>query len=1105
MPVQDIVIRYQVDTSDLQRSEAILRNNARAAGLSEDEVSNYNKEIKRTGTQYRALIAQANKLDKALEEATDPDEVKKYNRELEKTQQELRDIEKQAAKSGKSLDFSKIGRNAGTSAGGIGKLSGGLSGLASTAARFAGPVAAVGAIVLGIGKPAVESANRYEQLQVAFETFLGSAEEAQKVLADLNQFSLQTPFTPDQVQEAGKALLAFGEDQETLIPTLQKIGDIASGTGKDYNELAIIYGKARVAGTLYAEDINQLVEAGVPIIGEFAEILGTTPDQVKRLASEGQISFGDLQTAFTNLTSEGGKFFGLIDAQSQTLSGRISTLQGRFAELSKGLGQGLAPVVGSVVDFLNGLLSRIDELDEVTEEFSAAFDPLIEAFESLLDVLGAAGNDIDFVGGVLKVLEVDIKVFGTVIEFGIIKPLTFAINLLRGFVTVGQAVGATFRFIRDNISQLGTAIRNLSFSGITDFFNGIRQAFGQSLNESELEASFTRTLRNLEETIDGIDKSNLQEKGKEVLTAINRGLEEGLITEARARELSQRLADRVREINKPLETIETEAPIEITPTVSDSELRKLEREKERIQKEAEKLQADVIKLQFQIELAAAGGSGTFAGLDLQEAEQIRQLESQAAFIELKRQNEELAEQGILNIRNEFGERRKTLAEKLAKEELATQKDSLANTLDEINRELLANEVQAQSIQILNLSELQEKFNQGLISAQEFQDSITEIEQNAAGAREQSALSALIRANEARRALITQTENEISQIEGRGAAERTEIENARLEALRAQRQTLADETLRTDQQINDARIAQNQAANEEILKNEQATVEARRELATSLLSQAQDITGEIASFVENQKQRELAAAENNEAEQERIRQRAARREKALAIAQALIGASLSIIRVLSNRTTLPEPFGSIQKIASAVAIGAAALRAVNQIRSVGFAEGAREVKPANRRKVRGKRKGTKRTDDIPAIIHGRHGERELVRIDEGERITPAAINKKFFADLNAIEDGAFKPGSIAEAAKMKPATFEKVIKTGGVILKPIAVPSAPMIKIDSTQRQVNEIDYRKMGKFVADAIENKKWEKGSTFWRELNNLENRLPKMIALEVAKVMKK
>jgi tape measure domain-containing protein len=240
---------------------------------------------------------------------------------------------------------------------GLGKLSGKVDGFekrsvssfdkVKTAIIGLGLAAGAGFLIKKIATLGIEM----EQTKVSFTTFLGSAEKADKAIADLNQFSNVTPFDNAQVIKAGKGLLAFGVAQDALIPSLKKIGDISAGTGKDFNELATIYGKAKVAGTLYAEDINQLVEAGVPIMGEFAKALGTTEDQVKKMASKGLLKFSDLETAFDNLTGSGGMFFDLMQKQSETVGGRLSTLIGKLQGIGIAIGTALLPAIGVFVDF----------------------------------------------------------------------------------------------------------------------------------------------------------------------------------------------------------------------------------------------------------------------------------------------------------------------------------------------------------------------------------------------------------------------------------------------------------------------------------------------------------------------------------------------------------------------------------------------------------------------------------------------------------------------------------------------------------------------------------------------------------------------------------
>ncbi len=247
-------------------------------------------------------------------------------------------------------------------------LDGQLKKLQGTAVKAFGAFAVFSA-VKGIANLGIEM----EQTRVAFSTFLGDADKANATIKELNEFSNVTPFTNDQVIKAGKSLLAFGTPVENLKKQLKSIGDISAGTGKDFNELTTIYGKAQIAGTLYAEDINQLVEAGIPIIGEFAKQLGVPEGEIKKLASQGKIGFGELQTAFQNLTGDGGMFFDLMEKQSKTVGGQISTLKGKLGDVGVTLGEALLPVLQDMIVHISALTEWISK----NKDAIAAWVPFI--------------------------------------------------------------------------------------------------------------------------------------------------------------------------------------------------------------------------------------------------------------------------------------------------------------------------------------------------------------------------------------------------------------------------------------------------------------------------------------------------------------------------------------------------------------------------------------------------------------------------------------------------------------------------------------------------------------------------------------------------------
>ncbi|RUT11068.1 hypothetical protein DSM107010_37020 [Chroococcidiopsis cubana SAG 39.79] len=192
--------------------------------------------------------------------------------------------------------------------------------LVSAAASATQAIGQVGASILKVGADA-------EKSKVSFTTFLGSASKASAVLKDITKFAAETPFELPEVEKAAKQLLAFGFTAEQLKPTLTAVGNIAAGTGTDFSELAEIIGKAKTQGRLYAEDINQLTGRGIPIISELAKQYGVAESEVKKLVEQGKVGFPQLEKALVSMSSEGGRFEGLMTKLAQTTGGKFTNRQ----------------------------------------------------------------------------------------------------------------------------------------------------------------------------------------------------------------------------------------------------------------------------------------------------------------------------------------------------------------------------------------------------------------------------------------------------------------------------------------------------------------------------------------------------------------------------------------------------------------------------------------------------------------------------------------------------------------------------------------------------------------------------------------------------------
>lgn len=249
-------------------------------------------------------------------------------------------------------------------------------------AGIGGALAGGVATVAG-GVKAINAAADFEQTKVAFTTLIGDAAKAEETLTRLRKLGAETPFEFPELADAGRKLIAFGEGADTVPETLRRIGDISTGIQAPVNEIAELYGKARVQGRLFAEDINHLTGRGIPIIQELAKQFGVSDSQVKELVESGQVGFPAIEQAFVSLTSEGGKFQGMMAAQSKTTTGLFSTLKDAINETFLVLGKPINDAIRPLIAEAIGLVQKLAPMAKrASEAAKGAIQFVIATFKS---------------------------------------------------------------------------------------------------------------------------------------------------------------------------------------------------------------------------------------------------------------------------------------------------------------------------------------------------------------------------------------------------------------------------------------------------------------------------------------------------------------------------------------------------------------------------------------------------------------------------------------------------------------------------------------------------------------------------------------------------
>ena len=230
---------------------------------------------------------------------------------------------------------------------GIDKAKSSLSGLK----KWIGGLA-LGAGLVSLAKTGIEAAMTMEGLTAQFTVMTGSAEKAKGVISEIADFAAKTPFDKLGLSNAAKTLMAFGMEADKVVPTLKMLGDVAGSDQNKLNSLALVFGQIQSAGRLTGGDLLQLINQGFNPLNTLAKISGKSMSELKDAMSEGRISADMVTLAFQAATSEGGLFFGNLEAQSQTLQGRISTLKDNFVTALQNMAEAFLPLMKAGVDVL---------------------------------------------------------------------------------------------------------------------------------------------------------------------------------------------------------------------------------------------------------------------------------------------------------------------------------------------------------------------------------------------------------------------------------------------------------------------------------------------------------------------------------------------------------------------------------------------------------------------------------------------------------------------------------------------------------------------------------------------------------------------------------
>lgn len=342
----------------------------------------------------------------------------------------------------------------------------------------------------------LKQAGQFEQWQIAFNTMLGSSERASRLLEEIKQFTLVTPFQLPQVVEGAKRLLAFNIEAEKIIPTLKILGDVSAGLGVPIGRMILNFGQVRAQAKLTGRELRDFAILGVPLIDELAKMLGVATSEVQGMVSAGQIGFDIVEKAFQRMAGTGGKFANLMERQMDSLFGIISNIKDMFVTMAIAIGTTLLPRAKEVTkQFLTFLMVnkeliqlKIGKLIKQLVGFSRdALKVMIRTARVLIQI-------VNTLGGLEKVLKGLGLTIAAIFAFNILSLLGNMLLVISSLISSVRIFGNAALLAQAKATLLPVALGAalvgliLLIEDIIAFFKG-RDSITNILSESFKEMS----------------------------------------------------------------------------------------------------------------------------------------------------------------------------------------------------------------------------------------------------------------------------------------------------------------------------------------------------------------------------------------------------------------------------------------------------------------------------------------------------------------------------------------------------------------------------------------------------------------------------------------
>ena len=329
-----------------------------------DSMTNRNQVL---GMSFNELQNKIQQVEARIKSSTIPSQIAEARRELAALQKQS------AGHAGNVQGGASSSSGIGVGGVAIGSMLGGV-------AMQAGSLI-IGAVGSGVSAAITKSMEK-EQAITGLTTFLGK-QGATDAYNNIRKDADVTPFDTASLLEVNRALISAGSNAKDARFDAMNLANAVSavGGGNDVlSRMAANMQQIKTVGKATAMDIKQFGIAGINIYEMLHRSTGKSIEQVKEM----DVSYDDLSKAMAMANSKGGIYEGAMAAQSQTMSGKWSTVQDKLGNAASDIGDAFSPVFNKLLD--------------LGVKFAESIGPMLQRAKPYIDAISnGIGKAVDYV------------------------------------------------------------------------------------------------------------------------------------------------------------------------------------------------------------------------------------------------------------------------------------------------------------------------------------------------------------------------------------------------------------------------------------------------------------------------------------------------------------------------------------------------------------------------------------------------------------------------------------------------------------------------------------------------------------------------------------